>query len=94
MLAWLENSTIVKTEDPLVYRQNKWYEPYSAPKTIAPFEAYLKYAPGKTAAGVRMITFEEADGTRKARPGYGLYDRALGATYLNGLWEAIEKGEK
>ena len=25
------------------------------------------------------------------RPGYGLYDRALGATYLNGLWEAIEK---
>ncbi len=28
------------------------------------------------------------------RPGYGLYDRALGATYLNGLWEAIEKGSK
>ena len=27
-----------------------------------------------------------------AMPGYGLYDRALGATYLNGLWEAIEKG--
>lgn len=27
----------------------------------------------------------------KARPGYGLYDRALGATYLNGLWEAIAK---
>ena len=25
------------------------------------------------------------------RPGYGLYDRALGAAYLNGLWEAIEK---
>jgi len=24
------------------------------------------------------------------RPGYGLYDRALGATYLNGLWEAID----
>lgn len=24
-----------------------------------------------------------------AMPGYGLYDRALGATYLNGLWEAI-----
>lgn len=29
-----------------------------------------------------------------AMPGYGLYDRALGATYLNGLWEAILKGEK
>lgn len=25
----------------------------------------------------------------KARPGYGLYDRALGAAYLLGLWEAI-----
>jgi mannonate dehydratase len=24
-------------------------------------------------------------------PGYGLYDRALGASYLAGLWEAIEK---
>lgn len=30
----------------------------------------------------------------KARPGYGLYDRALGATYLNGLWEAINKMSK
>ena len=27
-----------------------------------------------------------------AMPGYGLYDRALGAAYLNGLWEAIVKG--
>lgn len=26
-----------------------------------------------------------------AMPGYGLYDRALGATYLEGLWEAIDK---
>ena len=26
---------------------------------------------------------------KKGRPGYGLYDRALGATYLQGLWEAI-----
>lgn len=25
------------------------------------------------------------------RPGYGLYDRALGVTYLLGLWEALEK---
>jgi mannonate dehydratase len=24
-------------------------------------------------------------------PGYGLYDRALGAAYLNGLWEAVAK---
>jgi mannonate dehydratase len=26
-----------------------------------------------------------------AMPGYGLYDRALGAAYLNGLWEAVSK---
>jgi mannonate dehydratase len=26
------------------------------------------------------------------RPGYGLYDRALGIMYLHGLWEALEKG--
>ncbi len=25
------------------------------------------------------------------KPGYGLYDRALGAVYINGLWEAIGK---
>lgn len=25
------------------------------------------------------------------RPGYGLYDRALGATYMNGIWETLEK---
>ena len=35
----------------------------------------------------RMIWGEQG------RPGYGLYDRALGAVYLNGLWEAIEKNE-
>lgn len=29
-----------------------------------------------------------------AMPGYGLYDRALGASYLNGLWEAIKKNNK
>lgn len=27
-------------------------------------------------------------------PGYGLYDRALGATYLNGIWESITKMSK
>lgn len=30
----------------------------------------------------------------KAMPGYGLYDRALGATYLLGLWEAIVKSNR
>lgn len=27
----------------------------------------------------------------KGRPGYGLYDRALGITYLNGIWESLNK---
>lgn len=36
----------------------------------------------------RMIWGEEG------RPGYGLYDRALGAVYLNGLWEAIERMDR
>ena len=36
----------------------------------------------------RMIWGEQG------RAGYGLYDRALGAVYLTGLWEAIEKQTK
>ena len=28
------------------------------------------------------------------RPGYGLFDRALGAVYINGIWEALEKQAK
>lgn len=36
----------------------------------------------------RMIWGEQG------RPGYGLYDRALGAAYLNGLWEATENNLK
>ena len=35
----------------------------------------------------RMIWDEEG------MPGYGLYDRALGIAYLNGLYEAINKGK-
>lgn len=27
----------------------------------------------------------------KGRPGYGLYDRAIGASYLLGIWETLEK---
>ena len=46
------------------------------------FEGYIRPDHG------RMIWGEEA------RPGYGLYDRALGATYINGLWEAIKKVNK
>lgn len=48
------------------------------------FDGYLRPDHG------RMIWGE------KGRPGYGLYDRALGAVYLGGLWEAIgrESGGK
>jgi mannonate dehydratase len=46
----------------------------------AGFQGYMRPDHG------RMIWDE------KGRPGYGLYDRALGVAYLNGLWEAIIKG--
>ncbi len=36
----------------------------------------------------RMIWGEQA------RPGYGLYDRALGAVYIEGLWEAVKKNSR
>jgi len=44
----------------------------------AGFEGYVRPDHG------RMIWGE------RGNPGYGLYDRALGAVYLNGLWEATE----
>ena len=31
---------------------------------------------------------------KKGRPGYGLYDRAVGANYLLGLWDALQRGSK
>lgn len=43
------------------------------------FEGYVRPDHG------RMIWGETG------KPGYGLYDRALGAVYLNGLWEAVCK---
>jgi mannonate dehydratase len=45
------------------------------------FKGYLRPDHG------RMIWGENA------RPGYGLYDRALGLMYLQGLWESLEKME-
>ena len=46
------------------------------------FEGYVRPDHG------RMIWNEEG------KPGYGLFDRALGATYLNGIWETLEKFSK
>lgn len=43
------------------------------------FEGYMRPDHG------RMVWGEQA------RPGYGLYDRAMGIAYLLGLWEAIDK---
>ena len=43
------------------------------------FNGYLRPDPG------RMIWGETG------RPGYGLYDRALGASYINGIWETLDK---
>ncbi|MEO6964898.1 MAG: mannonate dehydratase, partial [Acidobacteriaceae bacterium] len=46
------------------------------------FEGYVRPDHG------RMIWGETGN------PGYGLYDRALGAVYLNGLWEATGKSRE
>ena len=46
------------------------------------FDGYIRPDHG------RMIWNEQA------RPGYGLYDRALGIAYINGLWEAIDKQKR
>ena len=46
------------------------------------FDGYIRPDHG------RMIWGEEG------RPGYGLYDRALGAMYIAGVWEALEKLDK
>ena len=43
------------------------------------FEGYVRPDHG------RMIWGETG------RPGYGLYDRALGAVYINGIWETLKK---
>jgi len=56
---------------------------YKILKTLhdAGFDGYIRPDHG------RMIWGETG------RPGYGLYDRALGAAYIVGLWEAIAKVE-
>ena len=48
------------------------------------FEGYVRPDHG------RHIWGEEAT----CRPGYGMYDRALGVMYLLGLWDALERSRK
>ena len=57
------------------------YEIMKAIHEVAP-DSYIRPDHG------RMVWDE------KGRPGYGLYDRAMGSTYLQGLWEAIDKSSK
>ena len=45
----------------------------------AKFKGYIRPDHG------RMIWNEEG------KPGYGLYDRALGAAYITGIWETLTK---
>ena len=46
------------------------------------FDGYIRPDHG------RMIWGEEG------RPGYGLFDRALGAVYINGIWESLDRSGK
>ncbi len=46
------------------------------------FDAYVRPDHGRNIWG------------EEGKPGYGLYDRALGATYLSGLFEAVERNAK
>ena len=52
----------------------------------------------RLANGGERIVFRPDHGRtiwgEKCMPGYGLYDRALGAIYIEGLWEAIDKAEE
>lgn len=46
------------------------------------FDGYIRPDHGRTIWG------------EKCRPGYGLYDRALGLMYIQGIWETLEKSAK
>ena len=70
-----------ETEHESDYGSLDMYEIVKALQEVG-FDGYIRPDHG------RMIWGEVA------RPGYGLYDRALGVSYLNGLWEAVEKSRK
>lgn len=68
-----------ETAHPSAYGSLDMYEIVKAMRDVN-FDGYIRPDHG------RMIWGE------KGRPGYGLYDRALGAVYLSGLWEALSRG--
>jgi len=67
-----------ETAHPSKYGSLDMYEIIKAMHDIK-FDGYVRPDHG------RMIWGETG------KPGYGLYDRALGAVYLAGLWEAVSK---
>jgi len=69
-----------ETAHPSKYGSLDMYEILKAMYDVG-FDGYVRPDHG------RMIWGETG------KPGYGLYDRALGAAYLGGLWEAIRKGK-
>jgi len=68
-----------ETAHPSKYGSLDMYEIVKAMYGVG-FDGYIRPDHG------RMIWGETG------KPGYGLYDRALGAVYLGGLWEAVSKG--
>ena len=70
-----------ETAHPSCYGSLDMYEIIKAMHDVD-FDGYVRPDHG------RMIWGETG------RPGYGLYDRALGAVYLSGLWEAVSKAKQ
>ena len=59
--------------------------------TIRTADGERTVAIGELTTGALVIVRAGEKIQETGRPGYGLHDRALGATYLYGLWEAISR---
>ncbi|MGI6005750.1 MAG: mannonate dehydratase [Christensenellales bacterium] len=77
-LKFLENGDFYESAHPSACGSFDMYEVVKAFHESG-FDGYIRPDHG------RMVFGETG------RPGYGLYDRAMGITYLAGLWEALEK---
>lgn len=80
-LRYLENGDFYESAHPSFCGSFDMYEILRALHD-AGFDGYIRPDHG------RMIWDE------KGRPGYGLYDRAMGAAYIVGMWEAISRASK
>lgn len=72
------------------FEESAHYSPYGSLDIVAIMKALFKnnYEGYIRPDHGRMIWGETG------RPGYGLYDRALGAMYLTGIWETLENNNK